>query len=408
MASASSRSSTPAFLKPTRESLSDILMTLQEREQQRRLAAQRARLFRGTAATHAGGKAAQCDGKEEVDGSGGDWFSVAAGTQPDNVNKNRYADIIAYDRTRIVRPREEGSPLDGSSSGYVNASLVREPDLVLDEDTLPRQWWVAAQAPIASTIHDFLSLLLHPPSSPSCSRALPPIQLVVQLTPLVEGRRSKCHPYFPDQVGDTALVQPSSSSTQERGIWIRLESKEEKDGARESKLRLGYEGDERGRQVTHLEYLGWRDHGVPESAPHLLRFIQRVHALNRRLTTEDGVTSGSASSQRSPILLHCSAGVGRTGTFIAISSLLPLLELEARGPLEARPSKVDFHPLGPYPLETILRADGRRESSADFVGATIDGLRDQRTTMAQTSEQVAWVYECLREAWRTGLYRSPQ
>lgn len=56
-----------------------------------------------------------------------------------------YADIIAYDWTRIVRPREEGSPLDGSSSGYVNASLVREPDLVLDESTLPRQWWVAAQ-----------------------------------------------------------------------------------------------------------------------------------------------------------------------------------------------------------------------------------------------------------------------
>lgn len=95
MASASSRSSTPAFLKPTRESLSDILMTLQEREQQRRLAAQRARLFRGTAATHAGGKAAQRDGKEEVDGSGGDWFSVAAGTQPDNVNKNRCAPYCA-------------------------------------------------------------------------------------------------------------------------------------------------------------------------------------------------------------------------------------------------------------------------------------------------------------------------
>lgn len=150
--------------------------------------------------------------------------------------------------------------------------------------------------------------------------------------------------------------------------------------------------------------------GVPESAPHLLRFIQRVHALNTRLTAttaRDKVILADAALTASPILLHCSAGVGRTGTFIAISSLLPLLELEARGSLEAKPSRTESHPLGPYPLETILGTDDQREtSSIDYVGATIDRLRDQRTTMAQTSEQVAWVYECLREAWRSGLYRS--
>jgi protein-tyrosine phosphatase len=152
--------------------------------------------------------------------------------------------------------------------------------------------------------------------------------------------------------------------------------------------------------------------GVPESATHLLRFIHRVHATNAQTAQE---ARGSEAAD-SPILLHCSAGVGRTGTFIAISSLLPVLALQARGELPAptcsKARSEPAHPLGPYPADELLQssepnsagAATRADRARDFVGATIDGLRDQRTTMAQTSEQVAWVFDCLREAWRSGSY----
>ncbi|GAA5976219.1 hypothetical protein JCM10908_005420 [Rhodotorula pacifica] len=399
-ASSQQRPPTPGFLKPSRDSLVQILTTLQEREQLRRSLGQQSRFLAATKSRS--GR----DGPAREAANGGSdhdagWFSVAVGTEPGNVNKNRYGDIIAYDRTRILPPATDGPP------PYVNASLVREPDLGVEEELLPRRWWVAAQAPIASTVYDFLSLLLTPPTSPACAIPLPPISLVVQLTPLVEGRRAKCHPYFPDHEGETATVS-SPGGHSASNVWIRLEKKEEREGARESLLYVGREGDQQGRRIVHLEYLGWRDHGVPESAPHLLRFIHRVHVTNARLAS----ATGNDSSTEPPILIHCSAGVGRTGTFIAISSLLPLLALQAHGNLavpKPPPDSEPSHPLAPYPIDELLHSDSSvasaaRADSRDFVGATIDGLRDQRTTMAQTSEQVAWVYECLHEAWRAGLY----
>lgn len=167
----------------------------------------------------------------------------------------------------------------------------------------------------------------------------------------------------------------------------------------------------------HVEYLGWRDHGtfrpdwhrdpirahtactpagVPEDASRLLRFIHHVHALND--------STSPPSSTPAPILLHCSAGVGRTGTFIAISSLLPLLSHLSHNPSLSslpRPPGDPAHPLGAYPAHRSLLVPGSHdEPVVDYVGATIDGLRDQRTTMCQTNEQVAWVWEALREAWR--------
>ncbi|BGP01314.1 Tyrosine-protein phosphatase 1 [Rhodotorula toruloides] len=394
-----SRAAPPAFLTPSPTALRNVLSILSEREHLRRT----------LAAEGSSGCKVRIQGRgEPANGATDDdcerWFSVSAGTSRENLAKNRYGDIIAYDRTRCLPPLRTTASSD--EANYVNASLVREPDLGFDEKDVPRRWWVAAQAPIPPTVHDFLSLLLTPPSSlahqsfsPSVPQ-LPLINLIVQLTPLIEGRRQKCHPYFPANVGETVRIA-SASGEEGEGVWVRLEEKGEREGARESLVRVGKEGDETGRKVVHLEYLGWRDHGVPEDASHLLRFIQRVHCLNASL-------SSPSSSTPAPILLHCSAGVGRTGTFIAISSLLPLLSYISRHPSAPlpHPPQDPSHPLGAYPAHRALLEPNSapREQVVDYVGATIDGLRDQRTTMCQTHEQVGWVWEALREAWREGLY----
>ncbi|BGP30646.1 hypothetical protein JCM10296v2_002403 [Rhodotorula toruloides] len=392
-----SRAAPPAFLAPSPTALRNALAILSEREHLRRtLAAER----RSGCQVRIQGQGEPANGATDDDCEG--WFSVSAGTSRENMAKNRYGDIIAYDRTRCLPPLRTAASSD--EANYVNASLVREPDLGFDEKDVPRRWWVAAQAPIPPTVHDFLSLLLTPPSSLAhqslSAPKLPPINLIVQLTPLVEGRRQKCHPYFPANVGETARIA-SASGEEGEGVWVRLEEKRESEGARESLVRVGKEGDEQGRRVAHLEYLEWRDHGVPEDASHLLRFIQRVHSLNSSL-------SPTSSSTPAPVLLHCSAGVGRTGTFIAISSLLPLLSYLSRHPSAPlpRPPQDPSHPLGAYPAHRTLLVpkSGAREQVVDYVGATIDGLRDQRTTMCQTNEQVGWVWEALGEAWRVGLF----
>ena len=110
---------------------------------------------------------------------------------------------------------------------------------------------------------------------------------------------------------------------------------------------------------------------MPDSATHLVAFIKSMEQL-----------AGS-----SPILLHCSAGVGRTGTYITIASLLPLLALDQ---IVLQPLPV---PAGGY--------DGGELVERDFVGLTIDGLREQRCTMVQNADQVRWCFEALAEVCST-------
>lgn len=137
---------------------------------------------------------------------------------------------------------------------------------------------------------------------------------------------------------------------------------------------------------TKVEYLAWPDHGVPNYPSHLLAFIRTMTSLHHTL------------SPLSPPLLHCSAGVGRTGTYLTIASLLPLLSLFRTAPPPLEPLEhPSNHPLPPYPADELL------PGTRDYVGLTIDGLRDHRTTMCQTLEQVRWCYEALEVAWREGI-----
>lgn len=135
--------------------------------------------------------------------------------------------------------------------------------------------------------------------------------------------------------------------------------------------------------------------GVPDDPTHLLKFIQSMAALS------------PFTNPPTPTLLHCSAGVGRTGTYITISSLLPLLSLihtyqtttspPSASPianLASLPTPHLLHPLGSYPSSPFPSPLTR-----DYIGLTIDSLREQRCCMVQNDTQVRWCFEALVKAW---------
>jgi protein-tyrosine phosphatase len=128
--------------------------------------------------------------------------------------------------------------------------------------------------------------------------------------------------------------------------------------------------------------------GIPSDVTHLVNFTKSMLSLNTSLS--------STPSNPAPILVGCSAGVGRTGTFMTIASLLPLISGPFPSLLPLPPTPTD-HPLGPYPSDKIEQLG---VTPRDFVGLTIDGLREQRCTMVQTHKQVMFCFEALKEAWK--------
>ncbi|KAG6810643.1 hypothetical protein H0H92_011022 [Tricholoma furcatifolium] len=351
------------------------------------------------------------------------YYSVSIGNSTRNMHRNRYADIHPYDRTRVVVApifSEENSP-----GMYLNASWVQE--------RFGHKWWIASQAPLPHTAHTFLSLLYQPSTVPPASivdtvsspqqHVASRIRTIVQLTNNVEGGRRKAHPYFPTQVGQSMLISPENGdpspalviTLKDRQViedahcvWSTLslsplasesETRESRSTADNSVASNVVDGqhnssllkEQLGGPVVfhHLMYTSWPDHGVPEDEDRtsLLSFIRLVDNTNRDTSTAT-TTDGTPPHPDPPIIVGCSAGVGRTGSFIAISSLLRKF-----GFLPAPENPSLGYTLPPSPLNTPPLPED------DLVVQEIDSLREQRPGMVQRDEQAVLVYEILASAF---------
>ena len=330
-------------------------------------------------------------------------YSISVSLRPENFAANRYPDIHPFDRTRVIvdgpiierRPREEGR--------YINASWVRE--------RYGGNWWIASQAPLPTTAHTFLSILLQtdirPPKSLCIDNAdLGRVRTVVQLTLSQEDGRIKAHSYFPDEIGQTDIVLPSSSDGPITPLKITLVDRDIIENARciRSLLHVSYYDPRQSRTdgrsddgviFQHLLYTAWPDHGVPSPGDKasLLRFIRLVGRANR-----DRSFQPPDNHPDPPIIVGCSAGIGRTGAFITLSSLLRaygLMDLEG-----VRPGQVvSRHAFTPLPLPPSPLGPLPPEWDDDEVAQEIDSLREQRPGMVQRSDQVLLVYELLQDAF---------
>ncbi|KAJ8681347.1 hypothetical protein QAD02_017134 [Eretmocerus hayati] len=243
----------------------------------------------------------------------------------ENLNKNRYRDISPYDVTRVV--------LMGSSSGdYINANYV---NMEIPGSGIINRY-IATQGPLSTTVADFWQMVLEAGST-----------LVVMLTTLVEQGRAKCHQYWPDL--------KESLTFRNLTLMCTAETIEETFVFREFLLTDTNTGEE--RDLTHMQYCAWPDHGVPNDWKQFTTFTERVRAARTGIVE--------------PAIVHCSAGIGRTGVLVLMETALCLIE--ANQPV--------------YPLE-IVRS-----------------MRDQRAMMIQNSSQFRFVCEAVHKAYTEGIVK---
>ncbi|KAF8079187.1 protein-tyrosine phosphatase-like protein [Lyophyllum atratum] len=347
-------------------------------------------------------------------------YSVAVGQRPDNHLRNRYLDIHPYDRTRVVLNVAQGE----EEGKYLNASWVLE--------NYGQKWWIASQASLPNTAHTFLSILLQSTTSPPASLLDPAysslqtsrVRTVVQLTSNIENGRRKAHPYFPSDVGQSTVIQPEGGDTPAlKVILLERETIEEahctrsivslvpvtlksKKGTRRSSIDGTKTSDTEevdedeheysvvdGRETItfqHMFYTSWPDHGVPhdDDRASLLAFLRLVDSTNRDTSLATSPDDPQPDPDP-PIIVGCSAGIGRTGSFIALSSLLRKYGFL---PPPGRPSLSSALP--PCPLDALPSA-----LSEDLVVQEVDSMREQRPGMVQRNEQIRLIYEVLTSAF---------
>uniref|UniRef100_A0A3Q2YX20 Receptor-type tyrosine-protein phosphatase kappa n=1 Tax=Hippocampus comes TaxID=109280 RepID=A0A3Q2YX20_HIPCM len=196
----------------------------------------------------------------------------------ENRNKNRYGNIIAYDRTRVRL-----QPLDGEPhSDYINANFI-------DGYHRPRHY-IATQGPMQETVRDFWRMVWQENSAS-----------IVMVTNLVEVGRVKCVRYWPDETDVYGDVKVTLVETEPLAEYVIRTFTVQK-------------GHHELRELRQFHFTSWPDHGVPCYATGLLGFIRQVKFLN--------------PPDAGPIVAHCSAGAGRTGCFIAVDIMLDMAENE--------------------------------------------------------------------------------
>ncbi|XP_041640625.1 protein tyrosine phosphatase receptor type Db isoform X13 [Cheilinus undulatus] len=242
-----------------------------------------------------------------------------------NKPKNRYANVIAYDHSRVILSSIEGVP----GSDYINANYI---------DGYRRQnAYIATQGSLPETFGDFWRMVWEQHTAN-----------IIMMTKLEEKSRVKCDQYWPTRGTETyGLIQVTLLDTVELATYSVRTFALYKSGSNEK------------REVRHFQFTAWPDHGVPEHPTPFLAFLRRVKACN--------------PPDAGPMIVHCSAGVGRTGCFIVIDAM----------------------------TERI-----KHEKTIDIYGH-VTLMRSQRNYMVQTEDQYIFIHDALLEAVTCGNTEVP-
>ncbi|XP_053742976.1 protein tyrosine phosphatase receptor type Fa isoform X6 [Synchiropus splendidus] len=242
-----------------------------------------------------------------------------------NKPKNRYANVIAYDQSRVILTPVDGVP----GSDYVNANYI--------DGYRKQNAYIATQGPLPETLSDFWRMVWE---QRTCT--------IIMMTRLEEKSRVKCDQYWPSRGTETyGMIQVTMLDTMELATYSVRTFALYKNGSSEK------------REVRQFQFMAWPDHGVPEYPTPTLAFLRRIKACN--------------PPDAGPMMVHCSAGVGRTGCFIVIDAMLERM---------------------------------KHEKSVDIYGH-VTCMRAQRNYMVQTEDQYIFIHEALLEAAMCGNTEVP-
>ncbi|KAM8960970.1 LOW QUALITY PROTEIN: receptor-type tyrosine-protein phosphatase epsilon-like [Pelodytes ibericus] len=249
-------------------------------------------------------------------------YPCEAATLEQNIPKNRYKKVIPYDESRVRLQS------NGSGSDYINASYI--------DGYKNSKFYIATQGPLPGTVADFWQMVWQE----NCP-------VIIMLTGLEEQNKVKCERYWPEQSDTYGDITVSVQRSMQTGAITTRSFLMKKVST------LGGGGGS--RTVEHLHYLEWSDHGVPSKLSGLLQLVEQ---MNKSKVPGSG-----------PILVHCSAGIGRTGTLIALDILLKMARAVR---------KVNVY-------NCILQ------------------LRKKRVSMVQNKEQYVFLYDTLLETLLCGV-----
>ncbi|XP_066512487.1 receptor-type tyrosine-protein phosphatase F isoform X2 [Hoplias malabaricus] len=242
-----------------------------------------------------------------------------------NKPKNRYANVIAYDHSRVVLTSVDAVP----GSDYINGNYI--------DGYRKQNAYIATQGPLPETLSDFWRMVWEQRTS-----------TIIMMTRLEEKSRVKCDQYWPVRGTETyGMIQVTLLDTVELATYCVRTFALYKNGSSEK------------REVRQFQFMAWPDHGVPEYPTPILSFLRRVKACN--------------PPDAGPMVVHCSAGVGRTGCLIVIDAMLERM---------------------------------KHEKSVDIYGH-VTCMRSQRNYMVQTEDQYVFIHEALLEAATCGNTEVP-
>ncbi|XP_063019667.1 FERM and PDZ domain-containing protein 2 isoform X3 [Melospiza melodia melodia] len=197
------------------------------------------------------------------------------GKAPENQNKNRYRDILPYDKTRV--------PL-GEKNGYINASYIR---MNVGEE---EHFYIITQGPLPSTMADFWQMVWESESD-----------VIAMMTKEVELGQVKCHRYWPES---------PYNSRELANFYLRLHNYQPLEYFIIRKIEIISKQTEEKRIISHLQFTTWPDHNTSKLAEQLVKFICYMRKAHRR----------------GPIIAHCSTGIGRSGVLLCVEILLSHIE----------------------------------------------------------------------------------
>nr|XP_040021686.1 tyrosine-protein phosphatase non-receptor type 6 isoform X1 [Gasterosteus aculeatus aculeatus] len=209
------------------------------------------------------------------------------GQRPENKSKNRYKNILPFNDTRVPL---RGRNADVVGSDYINANYVRNN---LSESGAPKVY-IATQGCLATTVNDFWQMVWQEDT-----------RVIVMTTREVEKGRNKCVPYWPDL-----------QTSKEVGPYVVTNNSERE--ATDYKIRVleiaPVDQPNQSRTIWHYQYMSWPDHGVPHEPGAVLSFLSQVNGKQA-----DYPDAG-------PMVIHCSAGIGRTGTIVVIDMIIETID----------------------------------------------------------------------------------